>query len=50
MEHTEELIAVNTELHEASIELNAAETRYHNAILARIALRTIINEESHGNV
>jgi len=50
MEHSEELTVADTELHEASIELNAAETRYHNAILARIALRTLINEESYGNV
>ena len=46
MEHSEELTAANTELHEASIELNAAETRYHNAILARIAIRTVMNQEA----
>jgi len=45
MEHSEELTAANAELHEASIELNNAETRYHNAILARIAIRTVMNQE-----
>ena len=40
------MIAVDKELQEASIKLNKANERYHNAILARIALRTIINQET----
>jgi len=37
---------IDQELKEASIELNQASQRYHNAILARIALRTLVNQEN----
>lgn len=36
--------AVNKELSEASIELQEAQARYNEAVLARIALNNILNQ------
>jgi len=47
MSHEFELQEATEELYEASLELNKASERYNQAILARIALRTIINQENH---
>lgn len=46
METNSELSSVNEELREASLELNKANERYLNAILARIAVRTILRSEN----
>lgn len=41
---------IDQELKEASIELNKASERYNKAILARIAFRTLINQENRNGV
>lgn len=42
----EDMTAVDKELHDAYIELDTASHRFNAAILARIALRTVINKEN----
>lgn len=44
-----ELDGINWELHEAASELEAANRRYQEAILARIALRQAQREQNNGN-
>jgi len=45
--HEERLAAIDDELKNASLELNLASVRYQKVIIARIALRTLINQKSN---
>lgn len=45
--HEEQLAAIDNELKNASLELNLANARYQKVIIARIALRTLINRRDN---